>query len=177
MDRFSYICTALLLSVATLSCSKQDRENTIITQENSIDRYISSLGGVQVVRNNGANRVIISSDNSAAVAGRGDSLYIRFAGYIFSNGRGKMFVTNDTSVVENKDFVEVVQKPFGIKLGSTPLVKGLERGLEGVTQKEHCYIIFSAKYGFNNTVVYGIPKLSPLFYEVWVDKIVKNGEE
>ena len=176
MNRFLHISIVVIFGIAAVSCSKQDRENTIISQENSIDRYISSLGGVQVVRNNGANRVIISSDNSAAIAERGDSLYIRFAGYIFSNGRGPMFITNDTSAVGNKDFVEIVQKPYGIRLGSTPLVKGLDRGLEGVTQGEHCYIIFSAKYGFNNTEVYVIPKLSPLFYEIWVDKIAKNGE-
>ncbi len=176
MKRKTYIGLAIAFIIAAAACSKQDRENTIINQEESIDSYISSLKDVEVVHNNGSNRVILSRSSSAVVAENGDSLYMRFAGYLFSNGPGAMFITNDTSIVENKDFVEMLEKPYGIKLGSTAMVDGLARGLQGVAEGEHCYIIFSAKYGFNNTEVAAIPKLSPLFYDIWIDKIIKNGE-
>jgi FKBP-type peptidyl-prolyl cis-trans isomerase len=54
------------------------------------------------------------------------------------------------------------------------LQSGLANGLAGVKAGEKCDIVFSAKYGFGNTVVYNVPKLTPLIFEVWVEGIVKN---
>ena len=54
------------------------------------------------------------------------------------------------------------------------LISGLANGLAGVKAGERCDIVFSAKYGFGNTVVYNVPKLTPLFFEVWIEGIVKN---
>ncbi len=171
--RLSNIITSLLLAIALISCTKQDRENTIINQEASIDKYISSLQNVTVVRNGGSNRVIIEQGNEGSEAALGDSILIRYAGYIFStSGKGKLFATNDSTTAAKNDFPQQIS-PFGLQLGETDLVKGLTLGLEGVKEGEYCYIIFSSKYGFYNTVVDNIPKLSPLFYEVWVDKVIK----
>lgn len=164
-----YIVAALF---CLLSCTKQDRENTIISQEAAIDSYISSLDPIEVVRNNGSNRVVVSAGKSGTEAAKDDSLYIRYAGYIFSRGKGALFVTNDADVASRNSFPQQ-ESPYKMKLGSTDMVSGLANGLEGVKEGEHCYIIFSAKYGFNNTVVYNIPKLSPLFFEVWVDKVIR----
>ena len=164
-----YIVLAIL---AICSCTKQDRENTIISQEAAIDSYISSVEAVEVVRNQGSNRVVIEAGKAGTEVALGDSLHIRYAGYIFSRGKGTLFVTNDPQVGETAKF-PLQHSPFKLELGSTEMVSGLVHGLEGVKEGEHCYIIFSAKYGFNNTVVYNIPKLSPLFFEVWVDKTIK----
>ena len=54
------------------------------------------------------------------------------------------------------------------------MISGLNTGLEGVLQGEKCDIMFSAKYGYNNDVVYNVPKLSPLFFEIWIERIIKN---
>lgn len=170
MKLFHILVMALFITV--VSCAKQDRENTIVNQEEAIDSYIGSLGEQTVVRNGGANRVVMKQGGGSVEAAPGDSLYIRYAGYVFSRGKGKLFVTNDTTVANQNNFPCEVS-PEKIRLGDTHLVSGLEYGLTGVKEGEHCYIIFSAKYGYNNTVVYNIPKLSPLFYEVWVDKVFK----
>ena len=171
-----YIYLLLAASILNMAagCTKQDRENTIISQEERIDDYISSLADVEVVHNNGSNRVVVSP-GSSTVAETGDSIYMRFSAYIFSNGPGTLFASNDTSIVDNNDFSETESLYGEIRLGTTDLVPGLEYGLEGVAEGEHCYIIFSAKYGFNNTVVGIVPKLSPLFFDIYVDRIVKNG--
>jgi FKBP-type peptidyl-prolyl cis-trans isomerase len=155
-----------------LSCTKQDRENTIINQEAAIDSYISTLEPVEVVRNNGSNRVVVSAGKEGTEVAQGDSLYIRYAGYIFSRGKGSLFATNDRDVAQVNSF-PLQHSPYKMKLGDTGMINGLLHGLEGVKEGEHCYIIFSAKYGFNNQVVYNIPKLSPLFFEVWVDKVIR----
>lgn len=167
------VCYILSMFIAIFfsSCTKQDRENIIIGQEAEIDKYLSSLQGAEIIRNGGSNRAVINfGDGSQAASG--DSLYIRYAGYTFYNGKGSLFVTNDSTVAQKNGF-PMQSAPEKIKLGKTELVKGLELGLDGVKQGEYCYIIFSAKYGYNNTAVSNIPKLTPLFYEVWVDKVIK----
>ena len=169
--KFRYIL-AILASLCIISCTKQDRENTIINQESAIDSYISSLSDVSVVRSNGSNRVVLTPGADGTEAAAGDSLYIRYAGYIFSRGKGALFATNDPEVAKTASFPQQ-ESPLKIKLGETALVSGLASGLNGVKEGEHCYIIFSAKYGFNNIVVYNISKLSPLFFELWVDKVIK----
>lgn len=166
---------AILLAALVIPfsfCTKQDKENTIINQEAEIDKYLSSLQGAEIIRNGGSNRAVINYGAEGIQAEKGDSLYIRYAGYIFSNGKGVLFATNDPTVAKKNGF-PMQETPEKIKLGTTELVSGLELGLEGVKQGEYCYIIFSAKYGFNNTSVFNVPKLTPLFYEVWVDKVIK----
>ena len=172
MSRIIYTLV-IICAMSLMSCTKQDRENTIISQEASIDSYIESLSDKTVVRNGGSNRVIITDGVDGTEVAVGDSLYIRYAGYIFSRGKGALFVTNDETVAEAASF-PVQEAPMKIKLGSTELISGLSSGLLGVKEGEQCYIMFSAKYGFNNKVVYNIPKLSPLFFEIWVDKVIKD---
>lgn len=168
LDIISILALGLIFSF----CTKQDRENTIINQEADIDKYLSSLQGAEIIRNGGSNRAVISLGTEGIQAAPGDSLYIRYAGYTFSNGKGTLFVTNDPEIAANNKF-PLQESPEKIELGRTPLVKGLELGLNGVKQGEYCYIVFSAKYGYNNTTVANIPKLTPLFFEVWVDKVIK----
>lgn len=155
------------------SCTKQDRENTIIDQEESIDKYLVSLGAdAQIVRNEISSRIIIKKGSGEGIV-PGDSVYFYYAGYIFSNGKGELFATNNREVAKEAHFVTdgVV---VGKVVGSGDLLSGLSSGLVGAMPGETCNIVFSAKYGFNNTVVYNVPKLSPLFFEVWVEHVVKN---
>lgn len=164
----------IIVSVCCLfSCTKQDRENTIIDQEDRIDKYLVSLGeDAKIVRNEISSRIIIKEGSGEGIV-PGDSVYFYYAGYIFSNGKGELFATNNTEVAKEADFLTdgVLE---GKVVGGGDLLSGLSGGLVGARQGETCNIVFSAKYGYNNTVVYNIPKLSPLFFEVWVERIVKN---
>ena len=81
-----------------------------------------------------------------------------------------MFATNDSEVAEAAGFI-TDGNPFKIKYGSSALLEGLKLGLEGVQEGEHCYIIFSARYGYGNQIMANLPKLTPLLFEITVDKI------
>ena len=52
------VFAVMAIMAIAFSCTKEDRNNTIVNQEESIDRYISSLDGVRVVRNGGSNRIV-----------------------------------------------------------------------------------------------------------------------
>ncbi|MDD2242406.1 MAG: hypothetical protein PHI08_04915, partial [Bacteroidales bacterium] len=102
------IFTILAVAVVVVSCEKQDNENTYVSQEQSIDKYITGLVSTynyKVVRLNGSNRVVISSGASADSLEAGDSLYFHYSGYLFSGGKGSLFATNDTTVAKANSFV------------------------------------------------------------------------
>lgn len=164
---------AFFAIIIAVSCTKEDRNNTIVNQEESIDRYITKLQNVRVVRNGGSNRIVYTEGTGKDSLAIGDSLRFYYAGYIFSNGKGQLFATNNPEIAQQAQF----PLSGGIEekvLSEGELISGLANGLVGAKAGEKCDIVFSAKYGFNNTVVYNIPKLSPLFFEVWIEDIVKN---
>lgn len=167
------VFTILAIMFLALSCTKEDRNNTIVNQEESIDRYISSLDGVRVVRNGGSNRIVYTEGTGADSLAVGDSVKFYYAGYVFSNGKGSLFATNNPQIAQEKDFPLSGDIEERILDGGN-FISGLTNGLAGVRAGEKCDIVFSAKYGFGNTVVYNVPKLTPLIFEVWVEGIVKN---
>ena len=167
------IILGIFAALALLSCTKEDRENTIVNQEESIDRYISSLVGVRIARNGGSNRIVYTEGNSEEALAIGDSIKFYYAGYIFNGNKGQLFATNNPDVAEAAGF-PVQGGIHKCILSNGSLVQGLAQGLVGARAGERCDVVFSAKYGFNNTVVYNVPKLTPLIFEIWVEDIVKN---
>ncbi|MDD5962852.1 MAG: FKBP-type peptidyl-prolyl cis-trans isomerase [bacterium] len=169
----------LLIAGLAASCAKEDKDIEIANQETKIDNYINNLGDAyEVVRKDGSNRVIVTAGTGSQTLEEGDSLYYYYSGYIFSgNGKGAIFVTNRKEDAEQFN-IEPLQGlgPAKIKYGSEPMVRGLQSGLYGVKEGENCYIIFSAKYGYYDSVVGVVPSLSPLFYDIIIDKIIKNRE-
>lgn len=171
-----FIVSLIFLMGCLSACTKQDRDNMIIDQEKNIDTYISTFLNqnteYRVVRNGGSNRVVIAEGTGEDIVS-GDSVIFRYAGYVFSNGKGTMFATNHLDLAEETDF-QVDSALERRVVGEAGLLAGLNNGLIGAKQGEVCNIIFSANYGYGNTVVYNVPKLSPLFFEIWIDRVVKN---
>ena len=158
-----------------LSCTKQDRENTVIDQEARIDSYISQLPDLmRVVRREGANRIVTEEGPAGAdTLARGDSVLFHYAGYVFANGKGALFATSREEVAESYGFV-TDGEPQKRKIDRDDLIPGLYNGLIGARKGEACQIVFSAKYGFGNTPVYKLPRLTPLLFEVWIEDVIKN---
>ena len=145
----------------------------LVTQEENIDRYITSLSGVRVARNGGSNRLVYTEGKGRDTLAIGDSLRFFYAGYIFSNGKGTLFATNDTLTAERNSF----ELRGGIEekvLSSKEMLSGLANGLVGAKAGEKCEVVFSAKYGYDNDIVYNVPRMSPLIFEVWVEDVIKN---
>jgi FKBP-type peptidyl-prolyl cis-trans isomerase len=170
MKRILYI---LCLCALLLSCTKEDRKLALVTQEENIDKYINNLRGVRIARNGGSNRLVFAEGRGTDSLALGDSVKFYYAGYVFSNGKGSLFATNDTLVAKNNGF-ELSGGREEKVLSSKDMVRGLANGLVGAKAGEKCEVVFSAKYGYDNDVVYNVPKMSPLIFEIWVEGIVKN---
>ena len=170
MKRILYIiCSVLLLA----SCTKEDRNLMLVNQEEAIDKYISSLKNVRIVRNSGSNRLVATEGKGLDSLEVGDTVNFYYAGYIFSSGKGSLFATNNPEVAQKAQFPLIGGIESAV-LGSGSLISGLDNGLLGAKAGEICQIVFSAKYGYENEAVYNVPKMSPLIFEVWVESIGKN---
>lgn len=167
------IISALILALC--SCDKQDRENTFINQETRIDAYLSNLDeGYRIVRNGGSNRVVIAEGSTRDSLEVGDSLYFYYSGYTFVSGKGSIFCTNMGEVVRQSGITSSDTSAKKILYNKSALISGLYNGLYHVHEGEHCNVIFSAKYGYGNTEMFNVPKLTALFFDIKVEKIVKN---
>lgn len=173
-----------LLVVALLaSCSKQELETKYATQEEQIERFVTSQQTrFRVVRNQGSSRIVMNEglDQNRELLRDSlqynDSVRFYYAGYIFSNGPGTLFATNHEQTAAAKNF-KVTDPNFDIEAWlyqRDQWIPGFERGMYGVRTGEHGYIVFSAKYGFGNESLYSIPKLSALIFEYWIEDVKKN---
>lgn len=168
----SIICVAALL----VSCTKEDRKADLLTQETAIDKYISALKCDTVYYQNGVVRAVMDQGQSTDTLAVGDSVSFYYAGFIFNNGKGQIFHTNYAQIAQEYDWPISEEEDTlltGI-MGRDQFIKGLEYGMIGMRVKEHAYIVFNSDYGFGNTSVGQVPKMSPLFFEVWMEKMHKN---
>ena len=163
MRRVGTISSALaaLFAAAALLLASCQSENAlaVVNQEAAIDKYITSkYADYEVVRNGGANRVIVIEGDASRVAAPGDSISMSIEGNIFTTSPSTRFLSGERTV----------------ELGPKDLLKGLEKGLEGVTEGEECYIFFSAKYGYYDESIGVVPPMSALMFHVNVLEIKKK---
>ena len=175
--------TALILlaglMLTAISCTKEDRKLTLIRQEEAIDKFVQSLTKDTRFYRNGVVRAVLEQGKPAGQADTltpGDTAYFYYAGHIFSNGKGELFYTNSDSVAlsyNRKLETEEATIRSGV-VGEGRFLKGLDNGFPGMAPGEHAYIIFNADYGFGNTKVGLVPAMSPLLFEIWIERIVKK---
>lgn len=181
MRTIRHIMIAVTAAAGLISCANEDKKLTIADQEAAIDSYITqNYANNTVVRKNGSNRVILDSTsvNIPDSLMYGDSLYFYYAGYIFTNSPSRLFSTNNYDVAEESGFV-ISNRDYSVRkilYNKGCMVNGLENGMYGVKDGGHYLILFSAQYGFYDSYVYNIPKLSALAYEIWVDRVIKKDE-
>ena len=145
------------LALILASC-ESEKALELVNQEAAIDRYISShYADNTIVRNEGSNRVVLTAGTGAELAA-GDTVDMQLDGYVFSNGPGTQFLSENIRSV----------------VGKGKLLTGLDSGLVGVQTGEQSVILFSAKYGYYDESVGVVPAMSPLIFTVVVNEIVKS---
>ncbi len=182
MKKFILISAAIIIA---FSCNKNDLEQIYTKQEADIDSYITrQYANDSIFRKGGSNRITVDSTDIKFIDTLGyadslefgDSLYFYFAGFVFTNQPSAIFATNNEFVAEEAK-MDLADSAYSMmKILYTPdyFVEGLTNGLYNAKNGEHCLIIFSGKYGFQNKIVANIPKNSALAYEIWIMDIIKN---
>lgn len=176
-----FLFPVLGLMLVMGACNKEERQNQLISQEAAIDNFVASIQQKDTVYyQNGVVRAVLRRD-TASLASKdtlapGDSASFFYAGYIFKNGKGSLFHTNSDSVAKANNWPLSVEeaKVVGFRSGDGSLIKGLDYGMIGMQEGEYAYVIFNSDYGFANTAVGNVPKMTALLYEVWMEQIVKK---
>lgn len=151
MKRLSYILALVLL----LSSCESQLANTAITQDEKITSFIESkYPDTPVIFNGGVNRIVLEEGDSTHFAVPGDLVNFSYVGYLFSGSIGSAFTSGDAIHI----------------LGEREMIQGLELGIEGMCPGEKSYIVFSCKYGYDNTVA-GIGRDQALLFEVLMSDI------
>lgn len=148
-----HICLLAAAFLALTSC-ESEIQALIVSQEEWIDSYISSLpDSLEVVRNGGSNRVIVNPGTGPAIA-EGDSAIILYAGYVIGQkGPEKQFVQLDSATV---------------RVGKGDLIKGLDNGLTGARGGEECLVLFTEKNGYYTENVGLVPENSALMFDIFI---------
>ena len=179
-----YILYAALAVSALSSCKKQNLETTYSSQEDNIDSFIEGLSSQdpapRIVHNGGSNRVVLT-EGSGEELRKGGTVSFYYAGYIFSGSSAptasNLFATNREETATESGWT-LTSPDYGILTltldEDAGLVEGLMKGLEGVRGGEICYIVFSGKYGFGDTIVGSIPANSALLYQIWVESLTND---
>jgi len=172
------ISKILILSLLffTFSCANEDDKTNVINQESSIDSYLSTtFKDSTVILNNGAARIILEEGSGSDFLEVGDSVKFYYVGYVFNSGPSTVFATNNPYVFEELNFELTDQDSIIVDVKfSNQFISGLNKGLVGMKNGEHSYILFSSDDGFKNNDLYNVPALSSLIYEVWITDLKKN---
>lgn len=192
MDKKSIIM-AVLLCFAASSCMKEKLKTTYNSQEDSIDKYITSnmyekRSGVsektgndttwtdtlRVVYNGGANRLVLNEGIGEELK-PGGKIAFYYAGYTFKGNKSisNLFTTNrkETAAEAKWNLTDAQYELFQIDMSETVLIEGLRKGLIGVRSGEECEILFSGKYAFGDNDFGIIPANSALLYHIWVEAV------
>jgi len=157
-------------------CTKQDEENQLSQQEKNIDAFINQLVKDTVIYRGAASRVVLQQGIGDTLAA-GDSVHFYYAAYIFSpaGNRGTLFAAYPPDGVSLSWPLSELPKDYGKNtVGSGYYFSGLDAGLIGMRAKEHAFVLCTSKYGFGNNQVGIVPKMSPLLFELWIERIVKK---
>ena len=179
MSRIKHILITLMAVFTAVSCANEDKKLTVADQEAAIDTYINNnYGEYTVIHRNGFNRVNLDTTTVTVQDSLvyGDTLSFYYAGYVFTSSPSALFCTNNITVAESSGFTtsNPDYSPKETVFSEGCMISGLVNGLYGVKEGGHYLILFSAQYGFYDSYVYNIPKLSALCYEIWVEEVRKK---
>ncbi len=155
-----FLCLMMLALSFTTACDPAAREANI-DQDKYIDDYIQNkFPDNEIYRDDGICRVVIQAGAAGApVIERGDSVYLFYAGFVFSSSGPSTQFTLDSARV---------------RVGSGDLIRGLDKGLVGARLGEEALVLFSADDGYGSVSVGLVPENSALLFDVGIADIKKN---
>ena len=151
--RFCGLIVVAVISISLFACSKDTSD--VDDQRVSIENYISRQGWENVDYLGGVYRYVLNQNRpgyeDAMRAGTGDKVVINYTVYQFSSsstgGLGTLIYTNNPEVQNEQEGLDPAywaKEPWEVTLGSTPLISGLELGLNGVRQGDTLQLFMSS---------------------------------
>ena len=167
----------IALGILAAGCVQQAVQQAYDNQEKSIEKFVEAHPDWVPTYNSGSVRLTVTEGTSEESLEKGGIVSFYYAGYLLSGtsvSASNLFATNDRTIAEAASWNitdESVYEIETVELGTDPLLKGLENGLEGVKAGEECYILFSGKYAYGKKIAGVIPAKSALVYYIKIESI------
>ncbi len=166
---------ALLLLLGGCKVDTSDLD----TQRANIEKFVETQYPTLYTVHSGVYRYITNGTREgaeqAAMVETGDSLYFRFAAYMFSSsgGLGTLYYTNYAALITPAG-LPWSDEPEAARLGVTKLLKGLEYGLPGCREGDTVQLFFPSDLGYGDKPNGIVSQNTPLAWEIAIEKVVKQ---
>lgn len=172
----------VLSSLWLCACSEDTTE--VDNQRVAIERYVTGQAWENVDFLGGVYRYVLNQERegyeAATQAQRGDKLVINYSVYEFSSsaagGEGTLIYTNNPEIQnaqEGLDPAYWAKVPLEVELGRTPLISGLDRGLDGVRQGDTLKLFMSSDMGYGDKPFGVIAADTPLVWNLGIKEVIK----
>lgn len=168
----------LSFSLLAFACGKDD--DIIASEDTKIVSYFTKLQieetGYDAL--GGVFRYVGNADRAgyeqAVEAQAGDSVSFYFSVHLLNTNAN---VLQQPLIYTNKKYLidalkangltgQWTSDPYKVKLGSSPLAKGLQRGLTGAHEKDSLLLFMRSDMGYGDREMFNVPKNSPLLFIV-----------
>lgn len=171
----------MIATALVASCNKSETEVADEKSSQNIETFVSAQlseheGEYSATYNDGVVRLTMVEGLGEGLQ-RGGSITFSYAGYKFTGtsiSASNLFATNISSIASEAGWSlsgEDAFTPVTVSLDGDSLLKGLQKGLEGVKSGEDCYILFTSKYGYGKSNYGTISANTALAYRVMVETV------
>lgn len=170
------------LAAAVLLAGCSDDQNAEVDDRTAFETYLKGKG-VEYTVVGGVYKYIVNAQRpgreNEPVISDADSVYMEYTIREFSSGGpGRIYFTNVASYIDSLAAIGLTptywpREEEKIKLGTTPLIKGVAKGLPGSAQGDSVELFIPADMGYGGVVVGIIPADSPVVWTIKVNKVVK----
>ena len=174
MRKWIYIF--LSISLIFVSCEKEETQNMIDSEREEINMFIESTKlKYENITSNLYKLTVLEVPEETNSVQKGDSVYINYVMSAFSSGRGGVITTNIKEISESSDLGidNDLLVPFGIKYGSTSLIKGIDIALENSKDLGSYQVIIPFELGYGDKFNGIVSPYTTLFFEYEIINIIK----
>lgn len=176
--RYYGLIVVAVMSLWLSACSKETSD--IDDQRTTLENYISQKALENVDYLGGVYRYVINRDRNgyetALQAEPGNTVVFNYSVYVFSKGPGTLIYTNNPDVQNEQEGLDPAywpKEPLKVVLGQTPLISGLEKGLNGVRQGDTLQLYMSSDMGYGDNPMGTIKANTPLVWSLGIKEVIK----
>ena len=169
------VCLMALMAAAWAR-SKVDRD----LMPNQRKSFESFLKGKEFVIQDGVYKFVANAGRDGyadePIVRQGDSVYFDYALYPFAQSQEKLAMTNISALISGDTIINTQHwsfDPVGVKLGTSAMVAGLERGLLDCRRGDSVVLLLTSELAYGTKSVGTIAPNSAVMFSVNVLTVVK----
>ncbi len=174
-----YVACYILILALLSSCGSD--ANIVPDQRTAIENYIQNRYP-DYFEQNGVYKCVTNMDRpeyaKLDIANYGDSIWFHFAAYTFESSPSTTpYFTDIAEIVEGDTVLNPRYWPNGpqaVKIGSTPLIKGLTAGLPDCRAGDSVYLFITSDLGYDDKTIGVVEKNTALMYFLKIENVKKQ---